>query len=388
MSARYNPTLVILAIIGALIALPLVGSFIHWQSLPPGFGLLAFERTARPEFSWTVFVILTLVAIPIWSFVFTPNWFGFKQQVSKPKATNKPRGKFPWWFYVGLVTFSCSWIVMWGQFEALGQIRYFMFVPLWWGFTIFLDGLVYYRQHGLSFLSTRPWLLLGSGVFSILGWYYFEYLNFFVLQNWFYPYLDLLPAPFTYLWSFITFSTVWPSLFVWYQLLNTFPTIGARYANGPQTHVGVRGCWLWMVLGAIMTIITPIWPDQLFWLIWVGPLLIIASSLALMKVWTPFTDMQQGNWSKVMTMALATLCNSVSWEMWNYWSAPNNPNFWHYNLPYVHDFLVFEMPILGFSGYLFFGPVCWVCWIMCTKLLGVESSIELQELAANQTKRA
>ena len=384
-----------IVMIALLACLPLVGSYIHWGALPPGFDLLADERTVRPQTSWLVFVILTLVAIPIWSFVCKPQWFGFKgrelmEKLAKPANSVNTRGmskvNLPWWFYVGLVIFAVCWIVMWGQYEALGAIRYFMFVPLWWGFTLFLDGIVYYRRQGVSFISTRPWLLLGCGVFSMFGWYYFEYLNFFVLQNWFYPYLDLLPAPFTYLWSFITFSTVWPSLFVWYQLLDTYPAIGNRYTNGPQTAIGKRGCWLWMLIGAVMTVITPIWPDQLFWLIWVGPLLIIASGLALLKVWTPFTDMQQGDWSKVMTIALATLCNSVCWEMWNYWSAPNNPNFWHYNLPYVHEFLVFEMPVLGFSGYLFFGPVCWVCWILCAKLIGVESSIDLDELKQPKDK--
>ena len=392
MAVRLKLLLVVLA----SVVLPFLGGYIHWQGLPPDFGLLAQHRVERPGTDWTVFAILTFVAIPIWSFVFKPSWFGFKGQSVKKAANNLPSVSFssvsfsnvslPWWFYVGGLSFVLSWIVMWGQFEFLGTIRYLMFVSLWWGFILFLDGIVYRRKGGYSFVSTRPWLLLTIGFLSMFGWYYFEYLNFFVLQNWFYPYLDLLSAPFTYLWSFVTFSTVWPSIFVWYQLLDTFPKLKARYANGPKTHVGVRGCWLWLVAGGVLTVITSVFPDKLFWLIWVGPLLITASALSLLNIWTPFTDMQRGDWTKVMTIALATVCNSLCWEMWNYWSTPNNPNFWQYNLPYVHEFLIFEMPLLGFSGYLFFGPVCWVCWILCAKVLGLESSLAIDDLAAKRAK--
>jgi hypothetical protein len=40
--------------------------------------------------------------------------------------------------------------------------------------------------------------------------------------------------------------------------------------------------------------------------------------------------------------------------MWNVHSL----NKWIYSVPYVHRFLVFEMPLLGFAGYLPFGLEC------------------------------
>jgi hypothetical protein len=42
--------------------------------------------------------------------------------------------------------------------------------------------------------------------------------------------------------------------------------------------------------------------------------------------------------------------------MWNFFSLAK----WQYSIPYVHRFLVFEMPILGFAGYLPFGLECTV----------------------------
>jgi hypothetical protein len=40
--------------------------------------------------------------------------------------------------------------------------------------------------------------------------------------------------------------------------------------------------------------------------------------------------------------------------MWNYYSLAK----WIYTVPFVGRFFIFEMPILGFAGYLPFGLEC------------------------------
>ncbi len=40
--------------------------------------------------------------------------------------------------------------------------------------------------------------------------------------------------------------------------------------------------------------------------------------------------------------------------MWNY----NSLAHWEYSVPFVQRFHVFEMPVLGFAGYLPFGLEC------------------------------
>ncbi len=49
----------------------------------------------------------------------------------------------------------------------------------------------------------------------------------------------------------------------------------------------------------------------------------------------------------------ATLFTGFFWEMWNFYSIPK----WIYTIPYVDFWKVFEMPILGFGGYLPFGLI-------------------------------
>ena len=50
---------------------------------------------------------------------------------------------------------------------------------------------------------------------------------------------------------------------------------------------------------------------------------------------------------------IGTLFTGFFWEMWNFYSLPK----WYYTIPYVGFWKVFEMPILGYGGYPFFGLV-------------------------------
>jgi hypothetical protein len=52
--------------------------------------------------------------------------------------------------------------------------------------------------------------------------------------------------------------------------------------------------------------------------------------------------------------ALAALVCGFFWELWNFGSLAR----WHYSIPYVQRFHVFEMPLLGYAGYLPFGVTC------------------------------
>jgi hypothetical protein len=40
--------------------------------------------------------------------------------------------------------------------------------------------------------------------------------------------------------------------------------------------------------------------------------------------------------------------------MWNFYSLAK----WKYSIPFVHRFEIFEMPVLGYFGYLPFGLEC------------------------------
>jgi hypothetical protein len=69
---------------------------------------------------------------------------------------------------------------------------------------------------------------------------------------------------------------------------------------------------------------------------------------------TCFSEVEHGDWRCVFRLCLAALICGFFWEMWNMYSLSQ----WIYTVPYVNRFHLFEMPILGYSGYLPFGLEC------------------------------
>ena len=55
-----------------------------------------------------------------------------------------------------------------------------------------------------------------------------------------------------------------------------------------------------------------------------------------------------------LAVGLAALVCGGFWEMWNTYSLAK----WVYAVPFVNRFHLFEMPVLGYGGYLPFGLEC------------------------------
>jgi hypothetical protein len=112
--------------------------------------------------------------------------------------------------------------------------------------------------------------------------------------------------------------------------------------------------WITLILFSVGLALIGVFPDYLFPLLWVSPLFIISALQAIQGHETIFTPIQKGDWRRIYLLAMSALICGVFWEMWNYHSLAK----WKYAVPFVQRFLVFEMPILGFAGYLPFGLEC------------------------------
>jgi hypothetical protein len=86
----------------------------------------------------------------------------------------------------------------------------------------------------------------------------------------------------------------------------------------------------------------------------VSPLLIITSLQAVMGRQSIFAGIEKGQWRGIYLLALSALVCGFFWEMWNYYSYAK----WVYSVPFVDRFRIFEMPLLGYAGYLPFGLEC------------------------------
>ncbi len=350
---------------------PFLGSLIKWGGLPPDFGIFpAQQGLPKADFSLGWFLMFAVDGLIFMAILAFPRIFGFKQAAATARTVSAKAGsaRFPLWFWLGGAIMIASWMAMWGQFDWLGPVVYGVFTPLWWGAILTLDGLVYRRTNGSSLLATRPRTVLAVSLASTVGWFFYEYLNYFALRNWYYPVTDVFSKTGYWIAFALAYTTITTVIFEWYLLLNSFDAIARRFRNGWAFRLSRTAQSGVMGLGILLMAACALLPNQFFFAIWAGPIMIQASALSLGGAWTPFTPIAKGNWGPVLLMAVASLLTGIWWEFWNNWSAPSNPHFWQYDVPFVNVLHVFEMPLLGYLGYLPFGVGVWVWWLTMARL--------------------
>ncbi len=203
-------------------------------------------------------------------------------------------------------------------------------------------------------LTGRPVYFFRLFIISAIFWWFFEYLNRFV-QNWYYTGAEYSPLTY-FLLATLSFSTVLPAVLSMQALLRTFPSLESRFGQMkpmPLKHPTVIAVFCLLFAGAGLSTIGVL-PDLLFPLLWISPLLIIASLQQIFGKPTIFNSWATGDWRHPLSAAMAALICGFFWEMWNVYSLAK----WTYSVPLVHRFQIFEMPILGYAGYLPFGLEC------------------------------
>jgi hypothetical protein len=70
-----------------------------------------------------------------------------------------------------------------------------------------------------------------------------------------------------------------------------------------------------------------------------------------------FPELADGDWRRVYRFFLVALIGGFFWELWNW----NSYVKWIYAVPFVERFHGFEMPLLGYAGYL---PVSLECAVV------------------------
>jgi hypothetical protein len=254
--------------------------------------------------------------------------------------------------WTGLVFIAIGWVTAWLPMHPLSAGS---FILLWVGLIFTVDGLVQWRR-GASIAYAHPWKFAQMFLFSVPFWWLFEALNARV-QNWHYeldhPY-GLSWSPLAYnIMATLCFSTVLPAVMEMTALFTSFRRLRPHLGHDDAEPV-VAPHWLLLegILGALALGIALIWPHYGFGFIWLGPLLLLDAINASVGNRSSIAHLVARDWRFIAALALATLMCGVFWEMWNYWSLPK----WHYTVPFVGFAKVFEMPALGYLGYLPFGP--------------------------------
>ena len=262
------------------------------------------------------------------------------------------QGRYPWWGWVGSSLGVLFWVLAWNRFPWFQPFQTHTFTPLWLAYILTMNGLSYKRRGSCILLErTVPYLLLFPA--SALFWWFFEYLNRFV-QNWYY--VGPTMSPTEYFWyATLAFSTVLPAFtatrdwvltFSWPDRFRHFTPIAPRAPKLVATLV--------LAVSALGLFLLGIYPDYAFSLLWISPLLILVSLKTLFGEPHLFYQVAEGRWRIVVASALSALICGFFWEMWNFYSLAK----WIYQVPFVQRFPIFEMPLIGYAGYLPFGLEC------------------------------
>lgn len=252
------------------------------------------------------------------------------------------RPSLPKQAWIGLALIAIFWPLNW---LLPGLRTHILFFPLWLGYILVVDGLVYLRK-GDSLLARSPARFVGLFFISAPAWWLFEVLNARV-QNWQYLGREHFTDLQFFLCSTLSFSTVVPAVLGTSELISTF----VKSARGPVIRP-TRGALIFFFgMGLAMLALMMAWPLYFFPFMWLSVYFILepinaALGFPSLAQWTA-----RGDWRPVVVLWLGTLTCGLFWEMWNYFAFPK----WIYTVPFVNFAHIFEMPLLGYGGYLPFG---------------------------------
>lgn len=251
------------------------------------------------------------------------------------------KNKFPLSGWLGLCLLVIAWTVNW---SLSGLRTHLLFFPLWLGYSLFINGLVYYRT-GSSLLTRSIFKYISLFVISAPSWWLFELINC-RSQNWHYIGIEQFTKLEYAFWATLNFSTVIPAVFATAELVRSFSWI-----NRVRTFIKIKSSMsmiLFFAIGLLMLILVLAWPKYFYPFVWLSLFFIFDTVNVWLKNHSLFNFLKIGDWRPVWSLWLGCLTCGFFWEFWNYWSSPK----WIYTTPFVQFFHIFEMPVLGYLGYL------------------------------------
>jgi hypothetical protein len=259
---------------------------------------------------------------------------------------------------IGCILTAASWAAAWGRFGVLTELSFF---PLWLGYILTLNG-VSEIVAGTSLLSRMGWSFGWLFGISVPFWWFFEGMND-IVRNWHYQFPHPISSTQYFLQASIDFSTVVPAAmsasFLSFKIVQRFSIIDAAPPAFPTTPRRARGTVkdsqlaVASLIGTLSFSLLALFPGEAFPLVWIAPLLIIEPIACAIGYPSLLRDMERHDRALIVSIMIGTLFTGLWWELWNYYSLPK----WTYTVPYVGFWKIFEMPLIGYLGYPFFGLV-------------------------------
>ena len=261
------------------------------------------------------------------------------------------------WLGLGLII--VYWYINW----ALSGLRtHLAFFPLWLGYGLVVDALVL-SWKGSSMLTRRPRAYLTLFIISAPGWWLFELINLRT-QNWLYQGREFFTDFQYFVLASVSFSTVMPAVFGTAELVSTFGWL-RRMKPGwkiPQTNNVMIGFYM---AGWTMLVLLVLWPRYFFPFVWGSVFCILEPLNVWLKNRSLTRYIADGDWRPVVSLSVGCLICGFFWEMWNFYAYPK----WIYHVPFVGFLQIFEMPLLGYLGYIPFAFELFALYHLVTGVL-------------------
>ncbi len=292
-------------------------------------------------------------------------------------ATRVSGSKFPLHGWLGLALAALFWIPNW---TLQGLRTHWAFFPMWLGYCLAMDGLVLWRT-GTSLLS-RSWRkYVGLFLLSAPVWWLFEVLNLRT-KNWVYLGAEGFSGFEYAFWTTLSFTTVMPAVFGSAELISSFTFI-KRVQKSLVIQPTNLTTSLFFAGGLVMFGLLLGWPHLFFPFIWLSLYFLVEP----VNIWfgnhslAAFT--REGDWRPIFSLWLGVLVTAFFWEMWNYYSYPK----WIYHVPWGNWLHVFEMPLLGYGGYLPFAMELYTLYNLILGVLGDKNPdyVRISSMNAGET---
>jgi hypothetical protein len=234
----------------------------------------------------------------------------------------------------------------WGWLGQREPFHTYFYLFAWWPFLWTIDRTLAARTGDSLFY--HPMNLAGLLVLSTSVWLIFEALNF-RLQNW--VYTGLPHQGWTrWLDYALSFATVVPGILMVRELIESFipprpSLLSSRQEEGREARGEGRKT---ISLGAGMLLLPMLWPCLFFPLVWIGFFFLLDPWVGHHSGHSLLSDWRQRQFHRTWTLLASGLICGLFWEGCNYGAGAK----WHYTLPHWRFFKIFEMPALGFIGFL------------------------------------
>jgi len=272
----------------------------------------------------------------------------------------KRQRTLPAYGWLGLILLIVAEILMFRRTEPVPTY----FTPIAWTAYILLADAAVLAVSGRSRLHDAAGEFVQTALLSIPLWLIFEAYNL-RLANWTYVGVPLGSVELLtgYAWAF---ATITPGIFETADLIESF----GWFKPSRPLRFPAAAAMSFMVFGALCLVAPLVIPKQiaayLFGLVWVGFVFLLDPINQRLGLPSILDDFAVGRISRFWSLLLSGWVCGWLWEFWNYWASAK----WHYIFPIMQSSRIFEMPAVGYLGFLPFALECFVMYVTASWIVG------------------